>query len=423
MRGPDADPEQRDLAFNVGVHTVDAAFFGLALGLASFGSVLPLFLQGYTRSALVLGSLGSLHLLGWHLPQLATARRVAGLRRYMPMVLAMTTLERLPFLALAWLAWTAGRGAAPGAVATTALVLGLVLLIGIGGGLTATPFQAMVGQVIPAGRRTLFYGLKAAAANLLIAGGAELAGRYLEAGATPERFAVCFLGAALATAVSWGFLALTREGGGAPEDAHAAPLPSSLRQASRGILTQDHRFRWYLVTRALAQLGHMASAFYTIYAIQRFDAGPLLVARLVAAFALSQTLANPLLGWAADRYGFHGPKRLGLAAAAVGALIAAAAPRPEWLYASMALAGIAVVAIFTFPLAMNVQFGDSASRPVYIGLSSSLTAPAIIGAPLLGGWLADGVGYRSSFLLAAAGSVAAALALERMRRQPALRRS
>ena len=421
---------ERDLGFNVLVHTVDAGFFGLALGLASFGSVLPLFLHRYTDSALVLGTLGSIHQLGWHLPQLATARRVARLQRYMPMVMAMTTLERLPFLALAALAFLDGGASGPfdgGMVVAAAL--SLVLLIGIGGGLTATPFQAMVARIVPDRRRTVFYGLKAATANLFIAGGAEVAGRLLEGSASPRRFALCFLLASLATAVSWVFLSLTREGAtaerppeptrptepAAPADPAAVELPSA-----RSLLAADRRFRWYLITRALSQLGHMAAGFYTVYAIQRFDAGPLVVARLTAVFALSQTLANPVMGWAADRWGFRGPKHLGLAASALGAVVAMVAGSPQLLYLSMALAGVAVVAIFTFPMAINVQFGDDRSRSVYIGMSSTLTAPAIVGAPILGGWLADAVGFQPTFALAALGAGAAMVALERMRRVPGL---
>lgn len=463
MRGGDRTQADGDLGFNVLVHTMDASFFGLGLGLASFGSVVPLFLHRHTESALLLGTLGSIHLLGWHLPQLATAKRVARLQRYMPMVMAMTTLERLPFLALAALAWT--EGAAPGRLsgsAVVAAVLGLVFLVGIGGGLTANPFQAMVARIIPARRRTVFYGLKAAAANLLVAAGAEIAGRLLEGSAAPSRFALCFLLAALATAVSWVFLSLTREGAArerASERAALAESPPSLEVATPSpapasasptisiaaispdpdtdpdtdlepshpplptagsLLKADSRFRWYLVTRALSQLGHMAAGFYTVYAIQRFDAGPLVVARLTAVFALSQTLANPIMGWAADRWGFRDPKRLGLAASGLGALVAMAARSPQLLYLSMALAGVAAVAIFTFPLAMNVQFGDDRNRAVYIGLSSTLTAPAIVGAPILGGWLADALGFQPTFALAALGAGAAIVALERMRRLPGL---
>lgn len=457
MRAGDKTQADGDLGFNVLVHTLDASCFGLGLGLASFGSVVPLFLHRHTESALLLGTLGSIHLLGWHLPQLATARRVAGLQRYMPMVMAMTTLERLPFLALAALAWT--EGAMPGRLsgpAIVAAVLGLVFLIGIGGGLTANPFQAMVARIIPARRRTVFYGLKAAAANLLVAAGAEIAGRLLEGSASPSRFALCFLLAALATAVSWVFLSLTREGparepadlaGASPPLADATPNPAPVQGQStllvaavapdpdpdpdpdtahpplptaRSLLKADSRFRWYLVTRALSQLGHMAAGFYAVYAIQRFHAGPLVVARLTAVFALSQTLANPVMGWAADRWGFRDPKRLGLAASGLGALIAMAARSPQLLYLSMALAGVAAVAIFTFPLAMNVEFGDDRNRAVYIGLSSTLTAPAIVGAPILGGWLADALGFQPTFALAALGAGAAIVALERMRRVPGL---
>lgn len=436
MVGGTRTDAERDLSHNVVVHAIDAGFFGLALGLASFGSVLPLFLHRHTESALVLGTLGSIHLLGWHLPQLATARLVSRLSRYMPMVMAMTTLERLPFLALAVLAWL--EGAAPGRIdgaVLVAAVLGLVFLIGIGGGLTATPFQAMVARIIPARRRTVFYGLKAAVANLFIAGGAELSGRLLEGSASPRRFALCFLLASGATVVSWIFLSRTREGAVVDREAEPAveaaattwsassaigpqvratdvvpPLPSA-----RSLLKADSRFRWYLVTRALSQLGHMAAGFYAVYAIQRFDAGPLVVARLTAVFALSQTLANPVMGWAADRWGFRGPKQLGLAASAVGAVAAMLAQSPQLLYLSMALAGVAVVAIFTFPMAINVQFGDDRSRSVYIGMSSTLTAPAIVGAPILGGWLADAVGFQPTFALAAVGAVTAMLAMERMR--------
>lgn len=469
MRAGDRTQAEGDLGFNVLVHTLDASCFGLGLGLASFGSVVPLFLHRHTESALLLGTLGSIHMLGWHLPQLATAKRVARLQRYMPMVMAMTTLERLPFLALAALAWT--EGAMPGRLsgpAVVAAVLGLVFLIGIGGGLTANPFQAMVARIIPARRRTVFYGLKAAAANLLVAVGAEIAGRLLEGSAAPSRFALCFLLAALATAVSWFFLSLTREGParepateraalaasvpsleGATPNPAPAPAPPMVSAAAissyhdsdsdpgadhdldsdpahpplptaGSLLKADSRFRWYLVTRALSQLGHMAAGFYTVYAIQRFDAGPLVVARLTAVFALSQTLANPVMGWAADRWGFRDPKRLGLAASGLGAVIAMAARSPQLLYLSMALAGVAAVAIFTFPLAMNVQFGDDRNRTVYIGLSSTLTAPAIVGAPILGGWLADALGFQPTFALAALGAGAAIVALERMRRVPGL---
>jgi predicted MFS family arabinose efflux permease len=69
-------------------------------------------------------------------------------------------------------------------------------------------------------------------------------------------------------------------------------------------------------------------------------------------------------------------------------------------------------------LALTSQFGSPAERPYYIGLSNTLTAPATLLAPILGGWLADAAGFGAAFGLAAAGAVATALILLAYVREP-----
>jgi len=73
---------------------------------------------------------------------------------------------------------------------------------------------------------------------------------------------------------------------------------------------------------------------------------------------------------------------------------------------AFALAGLAYVAIWTNSLSMTVDFGSEADRPMYIGLSQTLTAPATILAPILGGWIADLAGFQLTFMISAALSVA-----------------
>jgi predicted MFS family arabinose efflux permease len=62
-------------------------------------------------------------------------------------------------------------------------------------------------------------------------------------------------------------------------------------------------------------------------------------------------------------------------------------------------------------MAMTVQYGTEAERPIYIGLSNTLIAPATILAPLLGGWIADLAGYQTTFMLSAIGGVLTTLLL------------
>ena len=71
----------------------------------------------------------------------------------------------------------------------------------------------------------------------------------------------------------------------------------------------------------------------------------------------------------------------------------------QWFYAIFLLEAVAVVAIWTIPLALSVAFAQhDEDRPLYIGMSNTLPAPAAILAPVLGGWLADVAGFHVMFI-------------------------
>jgi hypothetical protein len=92
---------RRHLRYNVTVGLMDGGTFGLALGFASFGTILPLFVASMTDSATLIGLVPAIHAAGWLLPQFFTASHVARLRRYKKTVLLNTIHERLPFLGFA----------------------------------------------------------------------------------------------------------------------------------------------------------------------------------------------------------------------------------------------------------------------------------------------------------------------------------
>jgi MFS family permease len=402
-----------DLPYNFAVHAVDAGLFGLGLGLASFVSVVPLFLATVTSSPLVIGLIGAVHPLGWHLPQLATARRVSRLHRLMPMILRTTVNERLPFFGLALLALASPRLAPAAVVIAT---YGLVLWIGLGGGLTATAFQAMVAKIVPAHRRGLFYGVKTAAANLLIAAGAVLAGRSIDGMGGPNAFALCFAGAGLFTVLSWIALARTREPSAPPpgEGRDLGPFRTRLKAILRG----DRAFQWYVVVRVLTQVAIMATAFFIVYGVQELGMTAAMAGVLTAVFAISQTVGNPLMGWLGDRAGRRLVLVAGMACALAASLVAWAAPSLDWFYLVFILAGLAYVATWTVPLAMILEFGDESDLTAYVGLSNTLFAPSVVLAPLVGGWLAQQFGFGATFAVSALGAAAAMVVLVAFLEEP-----
>ena len=89
---------RKHLRYNVTVGLMDGGLFGVALGFASFGTILPLFVASMTDSATLIGLVPAIHSAGWLLPQLFTASHTSRLRRYKRTVLMNTIHERIPFL-------------------------------------------------------------------------------------------------------------------------------------------------------------------------------------------------------------------------------------------------------------------------------------------------------------------------------------
>ena len=403
----------KNLRYNIVVNIFDGAFFGAALGFASFVTVIPLFVSSLTDSAILIGLIPAIHTVGWQLPQLLTAGVVSRQQRYKPLVLFLTIQERLPFLGLALVAWFLPRFEARAALALTFILL---VWQGFGGGFTATAWQSLIAKIIMPDRLGTFLGAQAAVANLFASGTAVIAGFLLEQIASPIDFGLCFLLASASMTISWFFLSRARE--------HPRPAPvgnseqRSIWENAGRILRSDRNFRWFLLARILSQLAMMALAFYTVYAVRVHGMSEAIAGLMTGALMAIQFIASPVMGWIGDRKGHRVVLEVGSLSAVSGALLAWWAPEIRWFFPVFLLAGIANVATWTTPMAMTIEFGSEDDRPAYIGLANTLIAPGAIAAPLLGGWLADQAGYPATFLASAAAGLATILVLHFAVRDP-----
>ncbi len=408
------EPEVRkNLRHNVTANMLDGAFFGFALGTASFVTVVPLFVSSLTDSVLLIGLIPAIRSVGWQLPQLLTVNWIVRLRRYKPMVMLMAVNERLPFFGLmvaALLLPSLGRQAI--------LPVTFILLIwqGLGGGMGAAAWQSMIGKIIPAQRRGTFYGVQAAIANLMASGAAVLAGILLDRLASPLDFSLCFLLAGLSLGIGWACYAQTREPESPPKMEAGSP-PASWHNLV-ALLRRDTNFGWFIVARLASQVALMATSFYTVYVVRTYGVSAETAGLMTGTLMAAQTVGNPIMGWAGDRWSHRAIMEFGGLAMVASAALAWLSPGPAWFYLVFALAGISAVAFWTCALTITLEFGSEADRPVYIGLSNTLLAPATMLAPLLGGWLADTAGYGATFLLATAGGLIATALLHFMVRDP-----
>jgi MFS family permease len=387
---------RKQLRHNVIMNLLDGGFFGLALGFSSFSAFIPIFVNRLTNSALLIGLVPALYNVGWQFPQLFTAGWTARLRRFKTTVIVLTVLERIPFFGLALVAWFL-----PIIGKQSALIITFLLLTwqGLGGGLTANPWTSMISKIIPPEYRGTFFGAQSSAANAFMSVGSILAGFLLEKISDRYNFSLLFLLTGIIMVISWFFLASTHE----PID--YAKVVCDTKQpfwkGSRTILKRDSNFRWFLVARLLSQFASMGFAFYIIYAVNHFAMDEFTAGITSATLTGAAILANPLMGWAGDRWGHKRLMLLGIFSATVSSLLAWQANSLSWFFIIMILTGIANVSIWTIALTITVEFGSEEERPLYIGLSNTLVAPATILAPLIGGWIADRHGYPTMFFFTA----------------------
>lgn len=386
---------QGKLRHNTVVNILDGSLFGFGImGMASYVTIIPLYLSYLTESTALIGFVAALFHIGWQIPQLLASSYVAGLVRYKPMVLVMTLIERVPYFGLALVAL-----AIPSIGKEIALVLTLLLLgiQSLGGGLTGTAWQSMISKIMPPHRLGTFFGIQSASVNLFGAGGALLASVILVQFDYPGSFSLLFIIAGISLMISFVFLALTYEPKSAPRDVIQRMKWRDFGGRLSQILRADHNFRWFLTARSLTALSMTVISFYTIYCIRRFDISAELVGVLTSVLLISNTLSSSAIGLIGDRWGHRRVLIIANILIVLSIGVALAAPDVSWFYIVFALMGFVMSSQWSTIMTITVQFSSVAERPFYIGMANTLIAPVTIFAPIIGGWLVDAVSFELTF--------------------------
>jgi MFS family permease len=385
---------QKNLRFNFILGLFDGGFFGFGMGFASFTAIIPLFVHHLTNSALLIGLVPAIHNMGWQLPQLFTAGWLARARTFKPLALWFTINERVPYLGLAIVSLFVPLFSKPVILALTFLML---IWQGFGAGFTANPWTNLVTRVIPQDIHGTFFGTQAAALNLFAGISAILAGIILDKIIEPLNFSLCFLLAFFFMAISFVILSFTREHESNPKQRESQ---NALWGKSLTILRSDSNFRAYLGVRIISQFAGMAFGFYVIYAVLKFKMSDSAAGIMVAILLIGQVILSPLMGYLGDRWSHRGVMIAGAIGAALSAILAWKATSANWFFIIFLLESVAIVAIWTIPIALGVSFAkNEEERPIYIGLANTIPAPAAILAPILGGWIADTRGFDLTFIL------------------------
>jgi MFS family permease len=368
---------------------VDAAGWGLGMGLISHTTFLPLFVGQLTASPYAIGAISAVMSLGWFMPGLLVAGAIERRATVKGWVIAVAAVERGTLLLLALLIAALGREHR-GPLLAAFFACWLVTNAGVGCNTPA--YYKLIAKTISPLRRGRLYGVGGALAGLLGIAGGELAGRLLGKYGYPDGFAACFLGAFLVLTLTVLPLAGMRE----PVGCGAAPRSPGSRFPLLEVAA-DRRLRGLILSHAFFCATLMAMAFYTEYAVERFRARAGDVAHFTSAQMAAQVVAYLLVGWIGDRRGNVLALQLASAAGVIAAALAWRAASIGALYPVFALAQLASVGWSLCWVNYVLELSPPDRTASYVALVSLALGPFRVGLPLLGSFLVRRYGYEAMF--------------------------
>jgi MFS family permease len=267
------------------------------------------------------------------------------------------------------------------------------------GGLLMPSWMDLIGRAVPTARRGRFFALSSLIAGVVGFGASFVVADVLARVPAPHSYGVCFLLAAASLGLSWAALAFVREPEGRPTRP-PVPLGAYLARVP-GLLRRDRNLAWFLAARAFAIAGTMAAGFYTVYALRAWEAPPARAGVFTALLVVGHALGTLTLGWLADHAGHRLVLLAGAGATVAASVVALLAPSLAAFELVFVLSGFHTAAVSVSALNVLLEFAPTQDeRPTYIGLGSTAMAPVAFATPLIGGLMADALGFRAVFVTA-----------------------
>jgi len=381
------DYVHRNFRWNFATNLTETSLTLFGRGFVSPGAFLPVFASLFTDSKVLIGLVGTAIPVGFLLPQLLVAPWVERWGRKKPLVVRLAVVEKMLYLVLAGLALVSLDMPSDLLVS---LFIGLCFLIGLSGGVTQIAWSELMATIFPREARGRYFGATFFVGGLLGALGAYLGGRILSAYALPHNFALTFFIGFCLSAVSWTFLLWIRE----PPRPEGGPKPSVRREILPGLvelLGTDRPFRSFIVAQSSAVLAGMAMAFLAVFGQERFALSGYQVGLLSTSLLLGGSASCLLFGYLGDRFGHRTVLIAGIACMIAGLALTLVASNAVAFYAAAVVLGFGSTRVNVQP--MVYDYAPLERRPTYIGLASTTFGLVSVLAPLVGGLIAEALGY------------------------------
>jgi len=370
---------------------IHGTFYQMATAFADPYAVIPLFLAGFTESAMLIGLIVSLISAVTVVPQLSIAHL---LQKHFdaakPLMLIGIWLRCGVWGLIAILALFIPD---PGAGILLLFAL-LVSLYSLGGGIAVLPFKQIISQTIPLEKRSSFFGWRLIGGGILsvLAGGIIKVILDRETLPWPQNYGFLFLFSFLSLLIA--YIAMSR----------FQFVPIEATQSSHPLRVQIwHIFRDYPVLKRLILVRLLSGGltlvfpFLILYATRELGITLGWVGLFVIAQRGGAILSNLVWMPLGNRHGTRLVIMLGLILSTLGLAVMFSWHTPLAIAGAFALSGSGMSAMLVGFSGYILELGVPEIRPLLFAMEGTLLMPLYF-MPMLGGWLTDRCGYQSVLL-------------------------
>jgi MFS family permease len=376
----------------------DNILFTVAMGIISSTTVIPDFVRRLTDSEILIGLSGSIFTIGFTLPQLFIARHLVRHARKKWWFVGPNIPVRFVILIFAVVAMLIGKDR-PELILLAFLIC--YSIAAVGDGLVGVPWADLTTTSLDNRWRARMLGFTAAGTGVIMLLAAPLIGVLL--GDTgpgfPTNYAILFgaSGVLFVLSIPLGLFFHELPGGKARE---TLPSFSEFLPDLGRVLRDDVPFRAFIIMRILTSLFMMAAPFYVGYAtVQLGLSSQVAVPVLLAMQTIGSVAGAVMYTWLGARNNLL-YIRLALVAAVLLPICAllAGVVGPLPLYLGFLVSGLAVSGnLFSSYLNWLVGYAHADQRPIYVGLSNTVSAVVSLIAPFIAGTIVQSLGYHPLF--------------------------
>ena len=377
------------------------------LGMTGFrlinaSTFMPAYLHLVSGSNTVVGLGLALQQVGGIVSPLVAGASLEHRRKIMPAAVLLGSLGRLAILGMALAGWFLA-----GSALTTSL-LAMLFMFGVFMGAQRVAFNLLMSKVIPISLRGRLQAWRNAIGGLIAAILAYVSGKWLIGqNAFGNGYSTTFILAFVLTSAGLWFLQYQIREPEPPTIREPARLRDRLRDLP-GLIAADPGYGWFLAVQMLAASARIATPFYILYVGRQMHLDGPTLGLLSLAFLGADTVANIGWGYLGDRAGFRPVLLFALIGWILATVLLMTLHLPALVFLAFVLLGGSQAGYMMAANTMILEFGHRDDLPMRIAISATAEGVTATAGPLLGGAVADLLGYGWVFG-ASLGLLAAAL--------------